>query len=38
MGLIRLFERLLPDPCAGSAEIQRQMQSISDEDDAEGER
>lgn len=38
MGLIRLFERLFPDPCAGSAEIQREMQSIGDEDDVEGER
>lgn len=37
MRLIRLFERLFPDPCAGSAEIQRQMQSIGDEDE-DGER
>lgn len=33
----RLLERLLPDPCAGSEEIQRQMQDIGDEDE-DGER
>jgi hypothetical protein len=34
-GLGRLLAWLLPDPCAGSAEIQRQMQDIGDEDEGE---